>query len=76
MQVQNIRFKYTGNFAEVHRIPCGLDDSVVVVGDPDNAAYEWVIHRLGVGVLEHSDDAFGSPESALRAGLNAYLGGE
>lgn len=70
----SIDFKYTNNVLELHRIPCGLDDAVLVVGDPDNAAYEWVIHRLGTGVLQHSDDAFGSPEAALRAGLNAYLG--
>ena len=76
MQAQNIRFKYTSNVTEVHRIPCGLNDSVVVVGDPDNAAYEWVVECLGWGVTDHSDDAFGSPEAALRAGLNAYLGGQ
>lgn len=75
MQAQQVRFRYTENIAEIHRIACGLDDAVVVVGDPENAAYEWVIEWLSEGVLKHSDDAFGSPEVALRAGLNAYFGG-
>ena len=73
MRLSQLVFKYTANVSEIHRISCGIDDAVVVVGDPENAAYEWVIERIGVGVLEHSDDAFGSPESALRAGLNKYL---
>lgn len=74
MKARQVIFRYTENVLELHRIFCGIDDAVVVVGDPDQAAYEWVIERIGAGVLEHSNDAFGSPEAALRAGLNRYLG--
>jgi len=66
-------FKYTRNMSQIHCIPCGMGDEVHVVGDPENAAYEWIIYRNGASV-EHSDDGFGSPEAALRDGLNTYLG--
>jgi hypothetical protein len=71
--MQKLSFRYTGNKATVHTMPCGMVDSVDVVGDPDNAAYEWVILRNGQPA-EHSDCAYGSPEVALRDGLIAYLG--
>lgn len=66
-------FKYTRNETTVNSIHCGMVDAVEVVGDPDNAAYEWVIMRNG-SPAEHSDCAYGSPEVALRDGLIAYLG--
>lgn len=68
-----MQFKYTENRATLLSIHCSMVDSVDVVGDPDNAAYEWLIVRNGKP-CEHSDVAYGSPEVALRDGLIAYLG--
>lgn len=73
MRASKVQFRYTRNEEQIFEIPCGIDDAVIVVGDPDNAAYEWVIHRFGVGVLAHSDDAYGAAEVALRDGLTKYL---
>lgn len=67
------RFRYTENRKTLHSIPVGMTDLVEVVGDPDNAAYEWLV-RTPDGVREHSDVAYGSPEVALRDGLIAYCG--
>lgn len=62
-----LKFRYTENRATLFDIPT-FAGTVHVVGDPDNAAYEWVIRRND-GSIEHSDDAYGAPEIALRDGL-------
>ena len=47
---------------------------LLVVGDPDNGAYEWV-HVDDNGQLQrHSDQGYGIAEIALRDGLCALLG--
>ena len=61
------------NEITVHVIAVGMVDHVVVVGDPDNASYEWLI-RTPNGERERSNSNYGSPEAALRDGLTAYLG--
>lgn len=66
-------FKYTGACHAVKTVSVGLDGRVGVVGDPDNAAYEWVVVSAD-SVLNHSNCAYGSPEIALRDGLIAALG--
>jgi hypothetical protein len=67
--VEKLRFKYTGACHAVKTV----DGRVGVVGDPENAAYEW-FEVSGDRVLNHSDCAYGSPEIALRDGLIAALG--
>lgn len=73
--VKRIRFSYTPNegLRTFHTIGVGSQDTVEVVGDGDNASYEWVI-RTPSGVAQHSDCGYGMPEVALRDGLIAYLG--
>lgn len=75
---RNLRLRYTAPRYLLLSVPVSLcgDDRIDVVGDPDNAAYEWVIVRGGDrrGVFEHSDSGYGSTEVALRDGLIAYLG--
>ena len=67
------KFRYTVARCTVHSIAVGMGDHVDIVGDPENAAYEWLI-RSPQGVRCHSDVAYGSPDVALRDGLSAYLG--
>jgi len=73
MTPDRIQFKYSANRTVVHTVECGMYDAVLVVGDPENAAYEWVVMKGGV-VDAHSDSAYGSPEIALRDGLIHLLG--
>lgn len=74
MKPSEIRFKYTENTGETyHRIECdGGSAEVLVIGDGESAAYEWVIVRGGE-VDQHSDDAYGQPAAALRDGLVEYF---
>lgn len=73
MKADQLRFKYSANRTVVHSLEVEADYAVLVVGDPDNAAYEWVIVKNGE-VVEHSDSAYGMWVAALRDGLAAYLG--
>lgn len=73
MKADQIRFRFTANRTVVHTLEIEVDYAVLVVGDPDNAAYEWVIVKEGQ-VFEHSNDAYGMWVAALRDGLAAYLG--
>lgn len=47
-------------------------DRIQVVGDPDNASYEWVIRDEAGKIIEYSDSGYGSTLVALRDGLAAY----
>jgi len=71
--IEQLRFTYTGACHAVNAVGVFIDDRVGVVGDPDNAAYEWVVVSAD-RVIQHSDCAYGSPEIALRDGLIAHLG--
>lgn len=73
MKADQIRFRYTANRTVVHSLQVEIDYVVLVVGDLDNAAYEWVIVKNG-HVVDHSNDAYGVWLAALRDGLDAYLG--
>lgn len=55
------------------RIPLDDDDVLEVVGDPDNACYEWVI-AAGDRIKRYSDCGYGCSALALRDGLIAYYG--
>lgn len=72
-------FKYTGEAKVLLRIDVDLYAEVIVVGQPENGAYEWVIVSeraiAGVGIVErHSDCGYGQMSIALRDGLIAYHG--
>lgn len=45
-------------------------DEVIVIGDPNNASYEWAI-IIDDRVTSHSDAGYGQASIALRDGLNA-----
>lgn len=47
-------------------------DSIEVVGDPDNASYEWVVRRADE--IKHSDVGYGHSSIALRDALVEYYG--
>lgn len=47
-------------------------DSIEVVGNPDNASYEWVVRRGDE--IKHSDMGYGHSSVALRDGLIEYYG--
>lgn len=48
---------------------------VYVIGDPDNATYEWAIVDGAGMVTAHSDNGYGESARALRAGLRALRAG-
>jgi hypothetical protein len=66
-------------------VPIGMKGWVSVIGHPDFASYEWVVHhdpsfvnQLGREIYtgkryEHSDSGYGVWESALQDGLNHVL---
>lgn len=64
---------YSVVVAELHRVSVDMGVFVAVVGDPDNACYEWTIERGGQ-VLAHSNVGYGGADIALRDGLIAYHG--
>lgn len=70
---RQVRFEFTLNCGTYYSIDVGFNDTVEVIGDRSNASYEWWILRKGL-VIHHSDCGYGTPESALRDGLIAFLG--
>jgi len=52
---------------EFHRVDADRGNEVVVVGDPQNGSYEWLIRTPAGGVVQHSDDGYGDP--AQRGGV-------
>jgi hypothetical protein len=70
-------FKYTGEAKVVMRVDVDMYAEVVIVGQPENGAYEWLIVNEIVGgftVERHSDCGYGQKSIALRDGLIAYHG--
>ncbi|MDY0055119.1 MAG: hypothetical protein RBS46_02370 [Methyloversatilis sp.] len=65
--------KYSTIKEILQRLELEGDDCAYVVGDPDNASYEYVIMR-GPEVTEHSDAGYGIPNAALRDALISYYG--
>lgn len=63
-------FKYSAPWGAcriIHEHEC-MGTRMLVVGDPDNGGYEWVILISGK-VADHSNDGYGISEVALRDGL-------
>jgi hypothetical protein len=67
------RFHYTGAAKVLMTVDVDLYAEVLVVGDPDNGAYGWVIVNHG-DVEDHSDCGYGQKSIALQDGLIAYHG--
>lgn len=67
------RFKYTGDSKVLMSVDVDLDAEVLVVGQPENGAYEWVIVNHGK-IEKHSDCGYGQKSIAQRDGLIAYHG--
>lgn len=63
---------YTRPVAVLHEID-GDFHTILVVGDPEWAAYEWAAIRDGV-VVHHSNCGYGHPLSALRDALIFTIG--
>ena len=72
MNTTTIRFQYTRNRETLHRLDLDPETDLLIVGDPDNGSYEWVL-TSPTEVRSHSDDGWGSLAAALRDGLNHYL---
>lgn len=67
------RFKYTGDSKVIMSIDVDMDAELLIVGQPENGAYEWVIVNHGK-VESHSDCGYGMHSIALRDGLIAFHG--
>lgn len=65
--------KYTTIKEIVQQLQLEGGDWAYVIGDPDNASYEYVITR-GTEVTEHSNSGYGIPNAALRDALITYYG--
>jgi hypothetical protein len=68
-----VGFKYTGDAKVLMSVDVDMYAEVLVVGQPENGAYEWVIVNHGK-VERHSDCGYGMPSIAMRDGLIAYHG--
>ena len=67
-------FKYTGNPIEVlMSVDVDMGAELLIVGQPGNGAYEWVIVNHGK-VDKYSDCGYGQSSIALRDGLIAFHG--
>lgn len=75
MKAENVEFKYTRNVAEVMRLDLEGADVLVIRGEPDMAAYEWVLIKGGDAVA-NSNEGYGWSLAALRDGLAFYTGGK
>lgn len=69
-----LKLRYTDaeDLTVLHSLRMGDGYSVLVVGNPENGSYEWVIARAGK--LDHSDCGYGDSDIALRDGLIAMHG--
>lgn len=68
-------FEFTVPWSEsmvIHSLSV-MDDLLVVVGDPHNASYEWVVISPEGHVKAHSNAGYGISVVALRDGLNEAL---
>ena len=69
------RFKYLipETLTTYHKVEVDFVNSVQVVGNGENGAYEWAIFKSEI-LERHSNRGYGSAEVALRDGLIACLG--
>jgi hypothetical protein len=68
-----VGFKYTGDAKVLMSVDVDMDAELLIVGQPENGAYEWVIVNHGA-VERHSDCGYGQKSIALRDGLIAFHG--
>jgi hypothetical protein len=73
MKWSSLRLKYSEAIAILRTLDVDHDIRILVIGDPDNGAYEWAIERSG-NIERHSDAGYGIADVALRDGLIAYYG--
>ncbi len=70
---ERIGFEFTNMVVRgIERVELGALGAIEVVGDPSNAAYEWVFYVEG-RVESHSDAGYGQHFVALMDGLKAVL---
>lgn len=68
-----LRYTDPSHLSRIHHLDGDSPgDSIEVVGDPDNASYEWVVRRGDE--LKHSDVGYGQSSIALRDALVDYYG--
>lgn len=63
------QLKYTSASRTLHSLILSDGQMLLVVGDPDNGAYEWVLLDYAGNLKNHSNVGYGSSEIALRDGL-------
>jgi hypothetical protein len=68
-----VGFKYTGDAKILMIVDVDMYAQLLIVGQPENGAYEWVI-VVHDKVEGHSDVGYGQRSIALRDGLIAYHG--
>lgn len=68
------RMKYSTPVKVLYEVPVDMKVTLLVIGDPDNAAYEWVLVRDDGSVISFSNQGCGSSSFSLRDGLIAYHG--
>jgi hypothetical protein len=67
------RFKYTADSRVLMTIDIDMESELLLVGQPSDACYEWVIVTHG-NIQKYSDCGYGISSIALRDGLIAYHG--
>ena len=75
MTAQRLDLTYTDptRLSRIHHLDGDSPgDAIEVVGDPDNASYEWLVRRGDE--IKHSDCGYGHSTIALRDALVEYYG--
>ncbi len=72
-QVPLPHFQYTGDAEVLMSIDVDMDAELLIVGQPENGSYAWVIVNHGA-IENHSDCGYGQKSIALRDGLIAFHG--
>jgi hypothetical protein len=83
-QLSRFRFNYIDLEQAVilYQVAAGCRGAVFVIGHPGDASYEWLVQHdpdfvppnEEPLVTEHSDSGYGCSATALRDGLNHFLG--
>lgn len=69
----SLRYTDPAYLTRIHHVDGdGDNDSIDVVGNPDNASYEWVVRRGDE--IKYSDVGYGMSAIALRDALVEYYG--
>lgn len=70
---KRLRLDYTRIEHECYRVEFDSKHQLVVIGDLDNACYEWAIEASGT-IIANSNCGYGETSIALRDGLIAFHG--